>query len=129
MNQPPPPVSPQNRRPRLTTHVVTEATARQRCREFLEQGHRLGARRPKGRSLYQVVCRDDVWVGVILWTGSCWHLKARDQWIGCALALIRTILQSLVRWVGRDGLPTVFEDVADNLSLGLGWLHQRHFHR
>jgi hypothetical protein len=62
--------------------VVTEATARQRCLELLEQEHALGARRPKVRSLYQVVCRDDAWVGVILWTGSCWHLKARDQWIG-----------------------------------------------
>jgi hypothetical protein len=66
----------------LTTHVVTEATARKRCRDLLEREHTLGARRAKGRSLYQVVCRDDVWVGVILWTGSCWHLKARDEWIG-----------------------------------------------
>lgn len=82
MNRPRPLASPSNRRSRLTTHVVTEATARQRCRDFLEQEHRLGARRPKGRSLYQVVCREEVWVGVILWTGSCWHLKARDEWIG-----------------------------------------------
>jgi len=76
------PPSPSNRRTRLTTHVVTEARARKRCRDLLEREHTLGARRAKGRSLYQVVCRDEVWVGVILWTGSCWHLKARDEWIG-----------------------------------------------
>ena len=58
-----------NRSARLSTHIVTEATARARCRDLLEQEHRLGSRRPKGRSLYQVVCRDNVWVGVLLWTG------------------------------------------------------------
>lgn len=72
----------ENPRQRLTTHVVTEAVAQERCREFLGQEHALGMRRAKGRSLYQVICRDDVWVGVILWTGSCWHLKARDEWVG-----------------------------------------------
>ncbi|MEK6284049.1 MAG: ISAs1 family transposase [Acidobacteriota bacterium] len=71
-----------NRTPRLTTHVVTEAVARHRFQQLLEEQHRLGARKAKGRSLYQVICRDDQWVGLILWTGSLWHLKARDQWIG-----------------------------------------------
>jgi hypothetical protein len=66
----------------LTTQVVSETIALERCRELLEREHALGVRRAKGRSLYQVICRDDVWVGVILWTGSCWHLKARDEWVG-----------------------------------------------
>lgn len=66
----------------MTTRVASEAAVRERCRELLKQEHGLGVRRTKGRSLYQVICRDDVWVGVILWTGSCWHLKARDEWIG-----------------------------------------------
>lgn len=90
------PSSPSQRRSRLTTQVVTAATARKRCRDLLEQEHALGARRAKGRSLYQVVCRDDVWVGVILWTGSCWHLKARDQWIGWDAVTCSERLQLIV---------------------------------
>ena len=71
-----------NKVPRLTTHVVTEAVARSRFNHLLEEQHRLGARKGKGRSLYQVICRGDQWLGLILWTGAIWHLKARDQWIG-----------------------------------------------
>jgi len=66
----------------LTTHIVSERTAQLRFRELMEEQHALGDRRPKGRSLYQVVCRGNEWVGLILWTASCWFLKARDQWIG-----------------------------------------------
>ena len=47
----------------------------------------------------------------------------------CALALLRATLQSLVRWVGGPSLPTVFEEVAHDLSLGLAWLQQRNLHR
>ena len=47
----------------------------------------------------------------------------------CALALLRATLQSLVRWVGGPSLPTVFEEVAHDLSLGLAWLKQRNLHR
>jgi len=68
--------------PRLTTHVVSEAVARSRFNQLLEEQHRLGARQSKGRSLYQVICREEQWLGLILWTGALWHLKARDQWIG-----------------------------------------------
>jgi hypothetical protein len=69
--------------PRLTTHVVSEKVARSRFKQLLQQQHNLGDRRSKGRSLYQVICRDDgQWLGLILWTGAIWHLKARDQWIG-----------------------------------------------
>lgn len=71
-----------SRAPRLTTHVVTEAVARSRFKQLLEEQHRLGSRKTKGRSLYQVICREEQWLGLILWTGAIWHLKARDQWIG-----------------------------------------------
>jgi len=67
---------------RLSTHIVSEATARTRFKELLDQEHARGDRRPKGRSLYQVICRGQEWVGLILWTGACWHLKDRDEWIG-----------------------------------------------
>lgn len=68
--------------PRLTTHVVTEAVARTRFDQLLKDQHRLGTRKGKGRTLYQVICREEQWVGLILWTGALWHLKARDQWVG-----------------------------------------------
>jgi predicted transposase YbfD/YdcC len=63
---------------------------------------------------------------------ACWgedRCRLRSPNAACALALLRTSLQSLVRWVGREGLPALFEDVAHDLSLGLDWLHQRRFHR
>ena len=62
---------------------------------------------------------------------ACWgedRCRLRSANAACALALIRTTLQALVRRVGRRSLPTVFEDVADDLALGLGWLKQRRLH-
>jgi hypothetical protein len=68
---------------RLTTHVITEKTARRRFQSLLDEEHPLGSRRAKGRSLYQVVCDEqDRWIALILWTGACWHLSPRDQWVG-----------------------------------------------
>ena len=68
---------------RFTTHIVTEKTARRRFHDLLDEQHALGSRRAKGRSLYQVICNEqDQWVALILWTGACWHLSARDQWVG-----------------------------------------------
>ena len=43
---------------------------------------------------------------------ACWgedRCRLRNPNAASALALIRTSLQSLVRWTGRQGLPTVFE--------------------
>jgi len=63
---------------------------------------------------------------------ACWRedkCQLRNANGACALALIRATLQSLVRWVGGQSLPTVFEEVAHDLSLGLGWLKQRNLHR
>lgn len=72
-----------NSTPRLTAHVVSEKVARSRFQQLLQEQHRLGDRHTKGRSLYQVICREDgQWLGLMLWTGAIWHLKARDQWIG-----------------------------------------------
>ena len=68
--------------PRLTSRVITEKLARQRFKDLLDAEHALGARHPKGRSIYQVVCRGDDWVGRVLWTGAIWHLKARDIHLG-----------------------------------------------
>lgn len=61
---------------------------------------------------------------------ACWQEDGcllRNSNAACAVALIRTTLQALLRKVGRPSLPSVFEDVAARRSLGLGWLTQRHF--
>jgi predicted transposase YbfD/YdcC len=63
---------------------------------------------------------------------ACWgedRCRLRSANAACALALIRTTLQALVRRTGRRSLPAVFEDVSHNLALGLGWLKQRHLHQ
>lgn len=63
---------------------------------------------------------------------ACWgedKCRLRHANAACALALIRTTLQTLLRRVGRSSLPQTFEDVAADLALGLNWLDQRRFHR
>lgn len=63
---------------------------------------------------------------------ACWRedkCLLRSPNAACALALLRATLQSLVRWAGRQSLPAVFEDIAHDLSLGLGWLKDRHLDR
>jgi len=62
---------------------------------------------------------------------ACWgedRCRLRSANGACALALIRTTLQTLVQRVGRTSLPVVFEEVAHDLSVGLAWLKQRHLH-
>jgi predicted transposase YbfD/YdcC len=62
---------------------------------------------------------------------ACWRedkCLIRNPKAACALALIRATLQSLVRWAGQQSLPTVFEDVSHDLSLGLGWIKSRNLH-
>lgn len=66
----------------LSAHVITEAAALARFRAQLDAEHTLGAPQPKGRRLYQVIARGDQWLGLLLWSGACWHLKDRDAWIG-----------------------------------------------
>lgn len=68
--------------PALSAHVITEAMARKRFGDLMEAEHNLGSRRPKGKTLYQVVCRGDRWIGLSLWTAALWHFKSRDQRIG-----------------------------------------------
>ena len=50
------------------------------------------------------------------------RLRSADA--ACALTLIRTRLQALVRRAGRKSLASEFEDVADHLGLGQVWLIQ-----
>ena len=66
----------------LSTHVITKTTARLKFKALLDAQHALGSRSTKGRSIYQVVCHQNDWVGLILWTGAVWHIKARDEYLG-----------------------------------------------
>ena len=81
----------------LSTYILTEETARRRFDKLLDEQHALGARQPKGRSLYQVVCdEEDRWIALFLWTGACWHLRPRDEWIGWDPVLRSERLQLIV---------------------------------
>lgn len=72
-------------------------------------------------------CESRHWQRDALWREDQCRLRSPNG--ACALALIRATLQSLVRWTTARPLPTVFEDVSHDLSLGLGWLKQRNLHR
>jgi hypothetical protein len=72
-------------------------------------------------------CESRHWQRDALWRED--HCRLRSPNSACALALIRATLQSLVRWTTGRPLPTVFEDVSHDLSLGLGWLQQHNLHR
>lgn len=86
-NQPTPP---------LSAHVITEELARKRFADLLDDEHRLGSRKPKGRTLYQVVCRGERWIGLSLWTAALWHFKSRDQRIGWDPVLRSERLQLII---------------------------------
>ena len=66
----------------ITIHVVSEELARKRFHQLLDAEHSLGSRQPKGRTLYQIACRGDEWIGLSLWTAAIWQFKSRDQRIG-----------------------------------------------
>ena len=70
------------------------------------------------------------------WSCEARHWERDTQWreddcllrkanAACALALIRTGLQTLLRRAVKRPLPIIFEDVASDLDLGLSWLKQR----
>jgi hypothetical protein len=65
-------------------------------------------------------CESRHWQRDALWREDACLLRNSNA--ACALALIRTGIQTLLRLAGRTSLPVVFEDVAHDLSLGLGWL-------
>ena len=70
------------------------------------------------------------------WSCEARHWERDTQWrdddcllrkanAACALALIRTGLQTLLRRAVKRPLPVIFEEVASDLDLGLSWLKQR----
>lgn len=69
-------------------------------------------------------CESGHWQRDALWREDACLLRNANA--ACALALLRTALQTLLHRAGRSSLPKVFEDVAHNPSLGLDWLLTRH---
>ena len=72
------------------------------------------------------------------WSCETRHWERDVQWredkclirspnAACALALIRTGLQALLRRKIKEPLPVIFENVAHHLELALTWLKQRNF--
>ena len=68
-------------------------------------------------------CESRHWQRDALWREDSCLLRNANA--ACALALLRTALQTLLRRVGQKSLAVVFEDVAHDPSLGLGWLMTR----
>lgn len=68
-------------------------------------------------------CESRHWQRDALWREDACLLRNPNA--ACALALIRTGLQTLLRRAGQSPLPVVFENVAHDLSLGLAWLMAR----
>jgi predicted transposase YbfD/YdcC len=68
-------------------------------------------------------CESRHWQRDALWREDSCLLRNANS--ACALALLRTALQTLLRRVGQTSLAVAFEDVAHDLSLGLGWLMTR----
>ena len=75
--------------------------------EQLGEHHYLGAGRPVGDYLRQVVRRRGVVVALLVWGPACYALKDRDLWIGW----------SANQWVERFGYaPVLAEPFAASLT-------------
>lgn len=71
-------------RPNDSTHPSSPKRRRGRASKYFWSRSTIwGDRKAKGRSIYQVVCDEsERWVALFLWTGACWHLRPRDEWVG-----------------------------------------------
>lgn len=65
------------------------------------------------------------WRRDALWKEDQCRLRTANS--ACALALLRTTLISLMKWVGCDNFQAAFEDVQSDLALGLHWLNKSKF--
>lgn len=72
-------------------------------------------------------CESRHWQRDALWREDACLLRNPNA--ACALALLRTALQTLLRVHRQTSLPVVFENVAHDLSLGLHWLKSRRLGR
>jgi hypothetical protein len=60
---------------------VAQAEEREQLNGLLDEGHYLGADRPIGDYLRQVVTRQEKIVAVLAWGPACYALKDRDRWL------------------------------------------------
>lgn len=110
--------------PRPTTGLTVAKTEPDLTRYFissLNPGEAAASMAQKIRAHW--CCESRHWQRDALWREDTCLLRNPNA--ACALALIRTGLQTLLRRAGQSSLPVVFENVAHDLSLGLGWLIAR----
>jgi hypothetical protein len=85
------------------------------CQRMLDAEHSLGAGKPVGKQLWQVIQRpgDHAAVAVIVWAASSLHLKERDRWIGWDKKLCASRLNLIV---GNSRLLILEEHREPNLA-------------
>lgn len=66
----------------LQAIIVCEKKDVKHFDEMLHDEHYLGAGRPVGDFLRQVIVRDEKWVGLLAWGACSYALQDRDEWIG-----------------------------------------------
>src|SRR5215213_4300280 len=68
--------------PPLEVITVCGGAAQARFEQLLKEKHYLGAARPVGDILRQIVQRDGCWLGLLVWGPAAYRLKDRERWIG-----------------------------------------------
>ena len=95
-----------DKKPVMSGHLSVDGVLAEQAGWFDEQ-HYLGAGRPVGDYLRQVVRRRGVVVALLVWGPACYALKDRDLWIGW----------SANQWVERFGYaPVLAEPFAASLT-------------
>ena len=91
--------------PTLTVRACRDLQQRQQIAEWLEAEHFLGAFRPVGHTLFQIVEEAGEPVAMLVWAASAYHLKDREKWIGWDALLCsqrRNLIVNNVRFLVRE---------------------------
>jgi hypothetical protein len=67
---------------RLESFALQDPAEKARFDRLMGQQHYLGATKPVGDFLRQVIVRHGEWVALLAWGSPCYAIKDRDQWIG-----------------------------------------------
>jgi hypothetical protein len=65
----------------LSVRVTTDPAERKQVAQWLKTEHELGAFKPVGHTLIQIVEEAGQTVAVLIWAASAYHLKDREAWI------------------------------------------------
>src|SRR6188768_678073 len=89
----------------LTVRACRDLPQRQQIAQWLEAEHFLGAFRPVGNTLFQVVEEAGQAVAILVWAASAYHLKDREKWIGwdaLTCSQRRNLIVNNVRFLVRE---------------------------